>query len=390
MGVNKGEPSAASGITSALPLSGLLSRVRHSPQAGYLFVLTVIYALVSAAAFHGYYTKWKMSDDAPHQSLVSTLDGTAERPYVFRQLLPQMANAVQAVLPETVRQAIEARLQSAESGLKSPIGSDARREGYVLRYRIVYYATFLSLFAALFVLRSICLTAGLGPVSSTIAPALFALMVPILQTRGGFFYDLPEILAFALGARFALSGRVWALLLLAAPAAANKEAFLFYCLSLLPLLRQRLSLRDSLLTTAAAVIISGLCYLSIKSAYAGNPGSDAIFQLGKNLLFYLNPLNLFRVDQTYGVPLFKGYGIVVLGWFGILMAYGWKMVPGYIHRHLAIAAAINVPLFLLLCAAGEMRNLSMLYVGTVVLIAGALERWMQAQPHAASPPTDAG
>lgn len=372
------ESRAAPGFAgSLLPL---LKRL--SPRAGSLFVLTVIYALVSAAAFHGYYTKWKMSDDVIPQSLVSTLDGTADRPYVYRQLLPQIANTIESLIPEGSRQAIETRLQEAGLGLRSPIGTDARREGYVFRYRIVYYATFLCLFLSLFVLRSICLSAGLDRVSSTAAPALFALLVPVLQNRGGYFYDLPEILAFALAARFALSGRVWALLLLAAPAAANKESFFFYAVSLLPLLRQRLSLRDSLLATAGAVLISGVCYLLIKSAYAGNPGSDTIFQLGKNLLFYLNPLNLLRVDQTYGLPLFSGYGLVVLSWFGIMMAYGWKAVPDYIHRHLALAATVNVPLFLLFCAEGEMRNLSMLYVGTVVLIAGALQRWTNAQPHA--------
>jgi hypothetical protein len=210
---------------------------------------------------------------------------------------------------------------------------------------------------------------------------MFALTIPILQTNGGFFYDLPEILAFALAARFAISGQILRLLLLAAPATANKEAFFFYCIALLPLLRHRRSLREALWATAGAVMISGLCYFYIRSSFSGNPGSDTIFQLSKNIVFYINPLNLLKMDQTYGLPLFKAYGVVMLCWFATLMMYGWKVTPNYIRQHLALAAAINIPLFLMFCAAGEMRNLSMLYVGTVALMAGALHRLMRSELH---------
>jgi hypothetical protein len=71
----------------------------------------------------------------------------------------------------------------------------------------------------------------------------------------------------------------------------------------------------------------------------------------------------------------------MLCWFATLMMYGWKVTPNYIRQHLALAAAINIPLFLMFCAAGEMRNLSMLYVGTVALMAGALHRLMRSELH---------
>jgi len=346
---------------------------------GTWFVLGVLYAVVAAASFQGYYTKWYMSDDYAKQSLTSMMDGSADRPYVYRQLLPQLANAIEAALPESVRAAITTRLVEAKGALSSPGGRDARKEGYELRYRIVYYGIFLCLFLSLFVLRSICISAGVDQASASAAPAIFALMVPILQTRGGFFYDLSEILALSLAVRFALSGRAIALLVLAVPATANKESFLFFILALLPLLTQRLPLRSALSTIAGTVVISGATYLYIRSIYAGNGGDNVIFQLFKNLPFYANPLNLLKPDQTYGLPLFKGYGAIVIGWFGVLMVYGWRIVPDYIRQHLVLAALINLPLFLLFCAEGEMRNLSMLYVATVVLIAGALQRWIGTQ-----------
>src|SRR5690606_19872404 len=112
----------------------------------------------------------------------------------------------------------------------------------------------------------------------------------------------------------------------------------FYCLTLAPLLMVRLNGRKAVAAALGATFVSGLTYLAIRHVYAANPGSNALFQLFDNILFYANPLNLLLFDQTYGLPLFKGYGIVFLGWFAILMAYGWRMVPSYIHNHLMLAA----------------------------------------------------
>ena len=111
------------------------------------------------------------------------------------------------------------------------------------------------------------------------------------------------------------------------------------------------------------------------STYAGNDGQNTIFQLFDNLQFYTNPLNLFLFDQTYGLPLFKGYGVVVFCWIAVLNV---RLAgrPSYMHQHLKLSAAINVPLFLLFCAEGEVRNLSMLYIAIVVLMAAALQRWL--------------
>jgi hypothetical protein len=376
---------AARSKRSLIPASALRSSPALNQRLGATFIVAMIYALVAAAAFHGYYTKWRMSDLIPTQSLISMLDGTAARPYVFRQLLPQAATALERALPEGVRAPIEDRFSNAKGALTHPLGAEAAKEGYVIRYRIVYYATFFSLFLALFALRSVCLSIGVSHAAALAAPPIFALMIPILQTRGGYFYDLPELLAFALAARLALGGHIVPLLLLAVPATMNKETFFFYCLALPPLLMVRLSLRSTVAAALGATFISGLTYLSIRLTYAGNDGQNAIFQLVDNILFYGNPLNLFLFDQTYGLPLFKGYGIVVFGWFAVLMIYGWRMVPRYIHKHLMLAAIINVPLLLLFCAEGEMRNLSMLYVPIVALIAGALHRWLGTATAASGP-----
>jgi hypothetical protein len=357
------------------------------PTFGTAFIIAVLYALVAAAAFNGYYVKWTMHDGHDGQSLVAMLDGTAQRPYVYRQLLPKMAETIEQVMPAPMRDYLELRFRTGDRALKQPSGPEAGKPGYVVRYRIAYYLTFLSLFLGLIALRSVCLVVGMQSPAATAAPAMFALMIPVLQTRGGYFYDLPEVLAFALAARLALGGHILGLLLLAVPATLNKEVFFFYSLALLPLLRERLSLRNAVAAALGAVFVSGVTYLVLRFVYAGNDGQNAIFQLWNNVLFYANPLNLLVLDQSYGLPLFRGYGIIVFAWFAIFMTYGWREVPHRVRSHLRLAAVINVPLLLLFCAGGEVRNLSMLYVPIVILMAAALQRWLRSPALAASTST---
>jgi hypothetical protein len=142
---------------------------------------------------------------------------------------------------------------------------------------------------------------------------------------------------------------------------------------------RRLNMFRAIAVALAIMLVGGLTYLLISHVYAGNDGSHAIFQLWPAMAFYANPLNLLKLENTYGLPLFKGYGILILGWLTLMMAYGWKEVPLRFRRHLILAAIINLPLFLLFCAEGEIRNLSMTFVGLVILIAGALQRWMRKQ-----------
>ena len=56
---------------------------------------------------------------------------------------------------------------------------------------------------------------------------------------------------------------------------------------------------------------------------------------------------------------------------GVLDALEWRLMQ----RHAQIAAAINLPLYVLFCAPGELRNLSMLYVVLLVVLATNLEEW---------------
>ncbi|HYG45728.1 MAG TPA: hypothetical protein VEA17_22605 [Bordetella sp.] len=348
------------------------------------FLLLFFSLMVAAASFNGFYTKWRLNDGHRSLGLSYMVEGTAARPYVYRQLVPSMANALQALLPPSTVARVSERLSeprrvNSRSGLAMRYAaSEALQPAVTLRYHIVYYLTFMALVASLYVMRRLCLVMGASRPAATAAPAILALLMPFLLTEGGYFYDYTEML-FMMGAVLlaahtdtAAVVRVAALLLLSVLATWNKEAFFWFVPALYPLLRQRMARPSAAAATAALLLVCGCVYLAMRWRYAGNPGSTVDFQLWDSLRFYLDPGNWLRTESTYGVLLPRGFSIVtVLVIVGV--AYqAWHRLSAAMRQHALAALAINVPLFVLFCSPGEMRNLSMLYPTFLVLAAQAL------------------
>lgn len=368
------------------------------------FLLAVLYVAVAAAVFNGFYTKWRLKDNhAPH-SLASMVAGTADRPYVYRQFAPAIANGIQDMLPAATVMHLSERLAdprrvNSRSGLAMRYpASEALLAPVTLRYHIVYYLTFMALVGSLFAMRSVCLRAGAGVPTATAAPLVFALLLPFFLTEGGFFYDFFELLFMACAILLAwripveqpvrAAGRLGLLTAVAALAAWNKEAFFFYVITLYPFLRLSLPRIKAAAVVAGLIFVCGCVYLALRLRYAGNPGGAVSFQPGANLLYFLAPGNWFRTESTYGIALPKGLSAVMVLMIAGVAATGWRLLPPPFRLHVWIALAVNVPLFLLFAAEGEARNLSMLYLSLLVLMSMALATWM-ATSAAASPPAPA-
>ena len=115
-----------------------------------IFYMICTYALLfisAAAAFNGYFDKSKLQDwrNAPDDiygpaTFAAMLDGTAWRPYVYRQLIPSMANLIDSAVPDSVQN----RLYNWRNGIGLPIHDEyftspvARSRAYFLRYWIVW------------------------------------------------------------------------------------------------------------------------------------------------------------------------------------------------------------------------------------------------------------
>ncbi|WP_059372441.1 hypothetical protein [Achromobacter xylosoxidans] len=358
------------------------------------FLLLFFFLMVAAASFNGFYTKWRLNDGHPSLGLSYMVEGTAARPYVYRQLLPAIANQVQAWLPPASVERISKSLSDPRKvnsrsslAMKYP-ESEALKPAVALRYYIVYYLTFFALVACLYVMRALCLRVGATAPAAIAAPAVMALLLPFMLTEGGYFYDFTEALfimsavTLALGMTTLRSWRVPLLLALAGLATWNKEAFFWFTPALYPLLRGHLDRVRAAGLVSALMLVGGCVYLAMRLRYAGNPGTTVDFQLWDNLLFYADPGNWFRTENTYGILLPRGFSIVFMLVFAGLLAKAWRSLPAALRNHGATAAAINLPLFFLFCSPGEMRNLSMLYPTLLLLIACALSAWLAGAGHA--------
>ena len=70
-----------------------------SDRLFYRLCCCVLYFVAASASFNGYYDKWHLGEDGvsgedDRFQFEMMIDGTAYRPYVFRQMLPAVSNSI--------------------------------------------------------------------------------------------------------------------------------------------------------------------------------------------------------------------------------------------------------------------------------------------------------
>ncbi|MCC2971002.1 hypothetical protein [Massilia sp. IC2-476] len=335
------------------------------------FLLFAFFWIVAAAAFSGFAGKWGLRDGDPRFGVAAMLEMEAHKPFVYRQLVPDLARRLDAVASDRLKERVAKRFRPDETFAKSQPGTtDSAR----FRYAIVWYASFLSLLGSLFVLRRILLHFNVSPLAAVLAPTAFALAFPYLQTVGGYFYDTAELLFASLAFLLALRGRLVALAALVLVATLNKETFFFVLPALYPLLRRHQSRRNAWLAVGVLVLFAGLMNVALKAAYLEAFGGALEFHLLANIQAYLSGNPYFRLETTYGLVGPSRAFVGTLAVLGIVLWRAWPLAPRVVRRHLAISALVNLPLFLAFCATGELRNLSTTFTGLVLLVAFLIDR----------------
>jgi hypothetical protein len=352
-----------------------------SPTFSSRLLLVFIAFIVAAASYGGFFQKWEFRDGTTY-SAPEMFEGTAKRPFVYRQLLPSMANLVEYVTPERINQGFQNWL--AADPLKRnmiyryfPNAKDSIDSEYVLRYYALYGLSFGALFLSLFAIRALCLALYPDAPAATLAAFTFALLLPVMLTEGGYFYDMPELLFMALAMLLAIRGRVWWLAAVVALATFNKESFLFFVIALYPFLRAHFTLKKALMIEAMLVGIAVVINIVVKWHFADNIGEPVESQLVEHVLWLLQPTSYLAFEVNYGVPTPKGFNIIHVLIVAILVRSGWRHVTPAVRQHFWIALAINLPLFLAFCYQGELRNLSMLYMTLIILMAINISQCLQ-------------
>lgn len=317
-------------------------------------LLLFVVMLVCAAAFSGFFSKWQFRDNETKFGIEAMLDGTAHKPFVYRQLLPATVKTAVVMLPEN---------PTADAIIMTALNAKAKPPTRYLReYKLLYILCYIAFFISILLLRQILSGICHNRAAGTLGALLFAVLFPLFETVGGYFYDFFEILFFLLAVSFSLQGNWLALILLSPVATLNKESFLFFIPTMLPLLQNKQGQKLGYATVASSMLLSGLTYLWIRQQYIENPGGMVEFHLWDHLenLFIFD--SYFQNNCTYGIvigdEMFLPYIIMIL-WVVIKV---WKHLPVIWKSHAKLALLINGPLYMLFCAVGELRNFSLLYI----------------------------
>ncbi|MBQ6297366.1 MAG: hypothetical protein IJK81_06705 [Selenomonadaceae bacterium] len=368
--------------------------------------------VISAAAFEGFFVKWHFNEIYKHDrnSFKVMYEGTAHKPFVYRQLLISVSKGITEILPNETKETLINKIKK-DNFLADKFKKVRIEDKFLIEYYTVYFLAFLCLFASVFVWRKICIDLTGDSIAGTLAPLAFTIIFPYLQTNGGHFYDFSELLFFSLATYFALKGHYLALIFMTPIAAHNKESFFFFLLTLYPLLRRIQTRKNAIMVLGISMLLAGLTYLLTFSKFAGNAGFTAEYHLIHNVIvsvicayffavyllckktytksplisyaFFLIfivvmfilcgsefPLNLFdKLGHTYSI-IGGEYAfllhLVLIFW---IIKSAWKFLDRSLKNHAFLALAINTPLIMFFGIVYEFRNWSIMYPTFIILIA---------------------
>jgi hypothetical protein len=120
--------------------------------------------------------------------------------------------------------------------------------------------------------------------------------------------------------------------------------------------------------------------------YQHNPADSGPTALQKYAEYLPSLYNLRHMVlvRTYGLWAPPSENLLVIGLIAWTVWRAWPLLSEVLKKHIRIAAIINIPLFVIFGTPGELRNLSMLYVTLLLLLAANLTAWMSGQATAAT------
>jgi len=332
------------------------------------FLLIFIYFLVASASFEGYFSRWGFYNGSAW-SIDGIFDQTVSKPMVNRQLIPEIAKAIDQKAPPIIKQKVS---QQFLIHIERVYRTKYLNPNYIFRYFIVYVISFFCLLISMFLLRRLCIDVTTDKVSSTLAPLCLALSIPIFQNRGGYFYDFSELMFFSLTMLLAYRKKLIWILLLTPLGILNKETFSLFNITLIPIIKTSVSRKKLVIFLFFITLISIILSLFVDNHYRGTESIyPMFFRFFGNIPFYLNPLHylLLEYHPLYSVIAPTGLSVFFIFIVYTIVSQSWSFLSTAIKQHTLIALSISTPLMILFCNKDELRNLSLLFVSFTIMIA---------------------
>lgn len=349
--------------------------------------------IVAAASFYGLYAKYHFAEADPNHRYGNGLvqrggfermvEGTADRPFVYRQLLPTIANWIDAGTPEGIKTWLFTprgfrHMSPVQTLVDSPI---ATNPVYFFRYLIIYLGNFAFALIATFSIYFVSKAVNAEPQVALLAAIIFMLLYPYIESNGSTLYDLGELAFMAVALLIAIKADWWWLIPVSALGAWNKESFLFFVLTLYPFLRRRASRIATLLQIGVLAAVCFAVYWQGHLRFAHNPGGSVELHWRDQIAFFLDVrgwlVGRWPFERTNGILMVPALTILPIGLLVWSVRRAWPMMSPAMRRHAQIAAIINLPLYFMFCWPGEFRNFSLMNMSFLFVLVTNLTAWFQ-------------
>lgn len=257
-------------------------------------------------------------------TLARTLEATAERPYIYRVLLPLLSQLLAPIVPDSLID----WLHNAPVSLQNSFGwlSDG---GYERQAAVILAIMFLSLLGFAFAEKKLLQIMGIGTKEQYVLALLAQVLVLPFSFQFAYYYDLPQVLLVTLCLVFLYQQKWGHYILTLAIASFNKETSLFPIAVFFIYYLRRLPQRKFIELLSVQAIVYTVIRASLLYIFRNNPGTAVLLTLEGH----------YKQYTTYPVTLV--FTVIFFVAAGALLARGWRW------KHPFLRATIVIPVLIL-------------------------------------------
>lgn len=324
-------------------------------------------------------------------TLVSMMEGTAPKPYVYRSTFAKVAKQIAGQLSPTLQQKLFksiTRYDSLHHSYFSGVPDSFWTPTVAITYHIVYFFVVLSMALALWLVYKLARMHGLSFGQALGFLAGFSFIYPLTFQQGAYYYDFIEILGVFAACYFLLKRWMIPCTLAIALFSFNKETFFLVPLGLFFLHSQDVPMRRRIGWLVAQLACCLVSRHFIMSGYEANSGGFVEFHAKENLLFWLNPQSYLRfynlIAKGILTPGLQNPLILVPAI--VFFRHAWRETGARSRRYFFASFMPVALLFLLFGYTDEARNLSLAFPAVVLVALSAASRFGQIFSHAEADP----
>ena len=269
-------------------------------------ILYIVAALIVSAGVFPAYLSISGSWNLDPASFPKMLAGTADRPYVYRQLIPVISKFTAPLVPQWVIDFF----QKTPDILKSKI--NVLSQGTSPREAIIAVILMYScLIGFIFTERALLKQLGYSQEEEQVIPIVLTILILPLTVFFGYIYDLPQLFLFTLGLIFMVRKQWHFYLPVLTIATVNKETSIFLIMIFALYFFRSLSRKTYLGLLTVQSIIYIFVHGLIVYLYRNNPGQPIDWTIEFHIKQYTHyPITFLVTLLFFGVILF----LVFKGW----------------------------------------------------------------------------